>query len=85
MPYLLSAADIKVFCKDIMDGYKIPAMIIFIDELTRTPTGKIIKRELGAKTGKGFYEWTPEFTEAWRKKILKGLVAFARSDKRDEV
>lgn len=46
---------------------------------------KVEKGELGAKTGKGFYEWTPEFTEAWRKKILKGLVAFARSDKRDEV
>jgi 3-hydroxybutyryl-CoA dehydrogenase len=46
---------------------------------------KVEKGELGAKTGKGFYEWTPEFTKAWRKKILKGLVAFARSDKRDEI
>ena len=45
---------------------------------------KVEKGELGAKTGKGFYKWTPEFTEAWRKKIFKGLVAFARSDKRDE-
>jgi 3-hydroxybutyryl-CoA dehydrogenase len=45
---------------------------------------KVAKGELGAKTGKGFYEWTPEFTETWRKKILKGLVAFARSDRRDE-
>jgi 3-hydroxybutyryl-CoA dehydrogenase len=41
------------------------------------------KGELGAKTGKGFYEWTPEFTAAWRKKILKGLVNFVRSDRRD--
>ena len=39
------------------------------------------KGELGAKTGRGFYEWTPEFTEAWRKKILKGLVAFVKADK----
>ena len=46
---------------------------------------KVEKGELGAKTGKGFYEWTPEFTEAWRKKILKGLVAFARADKQNEV
>lgn len=44
---------------------------------------KVKKGELGAKSGKGFYEWTPEFTEAWRKKILKGLVAFAKSDKRN--
>ena len=44
---------------------------------------KVKKGELGAKTGKGFYEWTPEFTEAWRKKMLKGLVAFMKP-RRDE-
>ena len=32
---------------------------------------KVAKGELGAKTGKGFYDWTSEFSEAWRKKILK--------------
>ena len=40
---------------------------------------KIKKGELGAKTGKGFYDWTPEFTEAWRKKIIKTLVHFRKS------
>ena len=40
---------------------------------------KIKKGELGAKTGKGFYDWTPEFTEAWRKKIIKTLVYFRKS------
>ncbi|UCG09385.1 MAG: 3-hydroxyacyl-CoA dehydrogenase family protein, partial [Desulfobacterales bacterium] len=40
---------------------------------------KVEKGELGAKTGKGFYEWTPEFTEAWRKKVFKGLVAYMKS------
>ena len=44
---------------------------------------KVEKGELGAKSGKGFYEWTPEFTEAWRKKMLKGLVAYAKADKED--
>jgi 3-hydroxybutyryl-CoA dehydrogenase len=44
---------------------------------------KIEKGELGAKTGKGFYEWTPEFTEAWRKKVLNGLVAFLKPPKDD--
>jgi 3-hydroxybutyryl-CoA dehydrogenase len=39
---------------------------------------KIKKGELGAKTGKGFYDWTPEFTEAWRKKIIKALVHFRK-------
>lgn len=43
---------------------------------------KVEKGELGAKTGKGFYEWTPEFTETWRKKILEGLVNFAKADKK---
>jgi 3-hydroxybutyryl-CoA dehydrogenase len=42
---------------------------------------KVEKGELGAKSGKGFYDWTPEFTEAWRKRILKGLVEFAKADK----
>ena len=40
---------------------------------------KIKKGELGAKTGKGFYDWTPEFTETWRKKIIKALVHFWKS------
>lgn len=40
---------------------------------------KVEKGELGAKTGKGFYEWTPGFTEAWRKKVFKGLVAYMKS------
>jgi 3-hydroxybutyryl-CoA dehydrogenase len=42
---------------------------------------KVKKGELGVKTGKGFYEWTPEFTEAWRKKIIKALVHFQKSEK----
>ena len=42
---------------------------------------KVAKGELGAKTGKGFYEWTPEFTEKWRQNILKGLVEYAKKDK----
>ena len=41
---------------------------------------KVEKNELGAKTGQGFYDWTPEFTEAWRKKVLKGLVGFMKSE-----
>jgi 3-hydroxybutyryl-CoA dehydrogenase len=45
---------------------------------------KVQKGELGAKSGRGFYEWTPEFTEAWRKRILKGLVEFAKADKETE-
>ena len=42
---------------------------------------KVARNELGAKTGKGFYDWTPEFTEAWRKKVLEGLVSFMKQEK----
>jgi 3-hydroxybutyryl-CoA dehydrogenase len=41
---------------------------------------KVKKGELGAKTGKGFYEWTPGFTEAWRKKIIKALIHYRKSE-----
>ena len=39
---------------------------------------KVKKGELGAKTGKGFYEWTPEFTENWRRKMIKNLVSYLK-------
>ena len=40
---------------------------------------KVKRGELGAKSGKGFYEWTPEFTKAWRKKIMKTLIHYCKS------
>ena len=41
---------------------------------------KVAKEELGAKTGKGFYEWTPEFTEAWRKRMVKNLIKYLQEE-----
>lgn len=41
---------------------------------------KVERHELGAKTGKGFYEWTNESTEAWREKMAKGLIRFTYTD-----
>ena len=35
---------------------------------------KVDKDELGAKTGKGFYDWTKEATEATRQKIAKVFI-----------
>jgi 3-hydroxybutyryl-CoA dehydrogenase len=37
---------------------------------------KVEKGELGAKTGKGFYQWTPEFTRTWRERMLKNLIGY---------
>jgi 3-hydroxybutyryl-CoA dehydrogenase len=34
---------------------------------------KIVKGELGVKTGKGFYEWTPESAQAFKQKLAQAL------------
>ncbi len=38
--------DIQAYCKEQMENHKIPAVIIPTEEIPRTPTGKILKREL---------------------------------------
>ena len=37
---------------------------------------KVQRQELGVKTGKGFYEWTPESEEALRARIAHAMVEF---------
>lgn len=39
---------------------------------------KVKRGELGVKTGKGFYEWTPETAEALRNRIAQALVKIAQ-------
>ena len=39
---------------------------------------KVARGELGLKTGRGFYEWTPEEAAALRRRIGDGLAAIAR-------
>ncbi len=41
--------DIKEYCGKKMENNKIPVTIIFTDEIPRTPTGKILKRDLREK------------------------------------
>ncbi len=38
---------------------------------------KVANNELGAKTGQGFYPWTPESADAFREKMAKGLLNIA--------
>jgi len=38
--------DIKEYCGQRMANQKIPAIMVFTDEIPRTPTGKILKRDL---------------------------------------
>jgi fatty-acyl-CoA synthase len=41
-----SADEIRRYCEDKMANYKIPETTIFIEKIPRTPTGKILKRDL---------------------------------------
>ena len=38
--------DIKTYVKENLARYKVPREVVFLDELPRNPTGKILKREL---------------------------------------
>ena len=42
----LTEDDIKAHCRKQMENQKVPAVIFPIEEIPRTPTGKILKREL---------------------------------------
>jgi acyl-CoA synthetase (AMP-forming)/AMP-acid ligase II len=42
----VSADDIKTHVKSNLAGYKVPRDVEFVDELPRTSTGKVLKREL---------------------------------------
>ncbi|MEZ0051878.1 fatty-acyl-CoA synthase [Mycobacterium sp. MAA66] len=42
----VSEDDIKTYVRDHLARYKVPREVIFLDELPRNPTGKILKREL---------------------------------------
>ena len=48
--------------------------------LPRVLLEKIESGNLGAKTGKGFYEWTPESVESWRKNMADALLDMTRRD-----
>ena len=44
----LSDDDVMAFAREHLAGYKVPRSISFLDELPRTGSGKILKRELRA-------------------------------------
>jgi fatty-acyl-CoA synthase len=49
----LSADDVRSYVKSNLAGYKVPRDVEFVDELPRTSTGKVLKRELQEATGDG--------------------------------
>ena len=42
----LSEGDVKGYVKDNLANYKVPREVVFVDELPRNSTGKVLKREL---------------------------------------
>jgi long-chain acyl-CoA synthetase len=41
-----SAEELVAFARERIAGYKLPRSIDFVDELPRTPSGKVLKRDL---------------------------------------
>jgi fatty-acyl-CoA synthase len=55
----LSEDDVKGYVKENLANYKVPREVVFMDELPRNPTGKVLKRELaeeGEEEDSGFGE-----------------------------
>ena len=42
----LSEDEVRDYVKSNLAGYKAPRDVVFVDELPRTSTGKVLKREL---------------------------------------
>jgi len=47
----LTADDVILFCQDKLARYKIPKHVVFMDELPRNATGKVLKRVLKDEIG----------------------------------
>jgi acyl-CoA synthetase (AMP-forming)/AMP-acid ligase II len=46
----LTAAEVGDHCRSQLADYKRPRQVVFLDELPRNPTGKVLKRELRTRT-----------------------------------
>jgi fatty-acyl-CoA synthase len=44
----LSEDTVKEYVRENLARYKVPREVVFLEELPRNPTGKILKRELAA-------------------------------------
>jgi long-chain acyl-CoA synthetase len=42
----LTREAVRAHCKETLTGYKVPAHVVFIDELPKSTVGKILRREL---------------------------------------
>ena len=44
----LDADDVRLGCRSVLAGYKVPRQVLFTDALPRNASGKVLKRELRA-------------------------------------
>jgi 3-hydroxybutyryl-CoA dehydrogenase len=71
---------------EVQDGWDVQQEInrqIFPDLSTASEAGpvvqaKIAEGNLGAKSGQGFYVWTPEMLAAWRQNLFSALAGFLK-------
>jgi fatty-acyl-CoA synthase len=49
----ISEEEVKDFVKSNLARYKVPRDVVFVDQLPRNPSGKILKRELAEREGAG--------------------------------
>jgi fatty-acyl-CoA synthase len=49
----LSEDEVKGYVKENLANYKVPREVVFLDELPRNPTGKVLKRELAEQDEDG--------------------------------
>jgi long-chain acyl-CoA synthetase len=47
----VTAEELIAFCRQQMAAYKYPRQIEFLDELPKTVSGKLLRRELRARSG----------------------------------
>ncbi len=52
----ISEAEIIELCRQNLAGFKVPKSVVFLEELPKTPSGKILKRDLRMKFGELFKE-----------------------------
>ena len=67
----LANKDSSISHSDLVDQFK---KLNNDRDLPKLLLSKIESGDLGVKTGKGFYEWTPESAEAWRANMADSLL-----------
>ena len=69
----LVSTMLEMLLPEIDDSKQVPAVL----------RERVDRGELGVKSGRGFFDWTPESADALRRKVGEALAGMARRDRRD--